>query len=745
MAMTCRGRAVRRRTGLAAAVLLLVSVGVAIPGIAAAAQPVRATAAAASAASGADTVPITVTAYDNTGISPDSDQSCGDFDGGGYSYSASALASTGLTPDATVTADGLTFTWPNVAACSPDNILAAGQTIPVQGHSGATTLGLLGAASNGPSDGTITINYTDGTSSTQTVTFNDWHKGGPSGADTAVATMSYRNSDSGTSQPLAMYVYATAVPVDSSKTVASITFPDVSNSVGSGVTAMHVFAVSLGDTNNIPAQFIAKLYTEGLGRAPDQPAWLADTHFFQARGCTVQTLAALGERIYDSPEFRSDYADSDSAARVLALYRGALSRDPDQGEFDHYVDQLNSGVSWRHVVNKIFASAEFSNLVSAACDSASPDYGFGSQTPPTLPVGGKGYSGSEADLQTALDTAAAGSTVYLAQMALIHLTASLTIPGGVTLTTYGSPGPTRYALMGRLARASSFSGPLVKMESGSKLTDVWVDGQRNVLGYFKPGGGTSDNANIVTFGGTGTVVSEDKLSNPQGGTNFYSAGAGDGYPCAHETVSGNLVTAYGAAYGTADGLTMRCEGLDIKNNDIVDVADIGIVLFASPGVPQASTIRDNTIVEAGNTANAPISADPTTGDTGLTSTLNYSNTTFENNTFWTGPYTSFVFGIVAGAREWFTTAEDTDGTGASYINNTTGMLTARVRAGIAVAGMLNVTIKNDRQHPLSFILAQGTEGVKCPAANVIAEVVEGNASGAIPAPYYDSNFDDCIR
>jgi len=58
--------------------------------------------------------------------------------------------------------------------------------------------------------------------------------------------MPYRNMDSGGSQAITMYVYATAIPVDSSKTVASITFPDVSNAVDSNTAAMHVFAISLG-------------------------------------------------------------------------------------------------------------------------------------------------------------------------------------------------------------------------------------------------------------------------------------------------------------------------------------------------------------------------------------------------------------------------------------------------------------------------------------------------------------------
>ena len=58
--------------------------------------------------------------------------------------------------------------------------------------------------------------------------------------------MTYRNMGSGGSQAITMYVYATTVPIDSSKTVASVTFPNVSNSVGSSTTAMHIFAVTAG-------------------------------------------------------------------------------------------------------------------------------------------------------------------------------------------------------------------------------------------------------------------------------------------------------------------------------------------------------------------------------------------------------------------------------------------------------------------------------------------------------------------
>jgi hypothetical protein len=183
--------------------------------------------------------------YDNVSTSPDSDQACANYDGLGYSYSATALADAGLTPGAAVTAENLTFAWPDAASCAPDNILAAGQTVLMNGAAGQTTLGLLGSSANGDSSGTIVINYTDGTSSTQTVSFNDW-AGGPGDGDTAVATMPYRNSSSGSSQTLDMYVYATTVPIDPAKTVASVVLPDVGNNVSGGVAAMHIFALSLG-------------------------------------------------------------------------------------------------------------------------------------------------------------------------------------------------------------------------------------------------------------------------------------------------------------------------------------------------------------------------------------------------------------------------------------------------------------------------------------------------------------------
>ncbi|HEX4791818.1 MAG TPA: GH92 family glycosyl hydrolase [Actinospica sp.] len=183
--------------------------------------------------------------YDNIGTSDDSSTACADFDGDGYSYSLQALTAAGLTAGGTVSADGLSFTWPDAASCTNDNILAAGQTMLVGGKSGASKLGLLESSSNGSTSAPITITYTDGTSTTATVASSDW-AGGPGPGETAAATMTYRNANSGGSQAITMYVYATTIPIDTTKTVASVTFPNVSNVIGSSTSAMHIFAVTTG-------------------------------------------------------------------------------------------------------------------------------------------------------------------------------------------------------------------------------------------------------------------------------------------------------------------------------------------------------------------------------------------------------------------------------------------------------------------------------------------------------------------
>jgi hypothetical protein len=506
--------------------------------------------------------------------------------------------------------------------------------------------------------------------------------------------------------------------------------------------------------NVIPSQYIAKLYSEALGRAPDQRGWTSYSRYFQSNGCSAKTLALVGSAFYNSPEFAADNPDPES--KIIALYRGALNRDADNGGLATYSNDLKNGRSFSSIVASFFSGQEFVRNAPTYCGS-NPDYGFGAHLAPTPTPGATGYTGDEAGLQALLRCAAlrqCSSPVLLAQKAVVHLTSPLQVPQGITLATAGYPAPQHYAQMARLVRDTSFEGPNIQVDAGASITNLWIDGQRNVLGFLDA------SQNVMTLGGNGTNVSGNKLSEPEGASNLVAIGAQAGTPCKKETIYGNLLTGYTSIHGynsPADGMTVQCENADIENNDIVDMTDEAIVLQGSVKVTQASKVIGNTIVSAGNSTNAPVSTDPTSGNQAPAAGQHvcYAGTMIENNLFWTGPNTTFDFGIAAGAREYFRANDPReidiscpfDGPGPVYKNNTTGSLSARVRAGIAVAGTMNVTVSNDDDHPMNFIFVtfpSRTPAWLCPSGAVIAERSLGHASGNFPPPTFDGDLDFCI-
>jgi beta-glucosidase len=175
-------------------------------------------------------------AYNGAGISDDANPAGGNFDGSGYSYSAQALATIGLTPGATATYGGLSYHWPDAAAGAPDMVTAAGQTIALSGQ--GSTLGLLGAGNNGSASGTAIVTYTDGTTTSGTVTFADWYDNAAVPGCTLAATVPYWNRPPGGLPVRPIGLYATTVPLDPGKTVAAVTLPNESR--------FHVFAAAIG-------------------------------------------------------------------------------------------------------------------------------------------------------------------------------------------------------------------------------------------------------------------------------------------------------------------------------------------------------------------------------------------------------------------------------------------------------------------------------------------------------------------
>jgi hypothetical protein len=178
-------------------------------------------------------------AFDNTGISIDSDTGAANLDGFGFSFSASALVSAGVTPGSTVTAGGVSFTWPAVPAGQPDNVIAAGQPISV-GQAGHR-LGFLDTATLSPQQGSGTIVYADGTTQGFTLDVPDWYTGPAAGA---AISMAYRNAPGNLQDHHPVHVYEQSVPLDSAAQVVGVILPGGSGNASGG--ALHVFGLAVG-------------------------------------------------------------------------------------------------------------------------------------------------------------------------------------------------------------------------------------------------------------------------------------------------------------------------------------------------------------------------------------------------------------------------------------------------------------------------------------------------------------------
>jgi len=193
-------------------------------------------------ASGSATVtvpyPSLAAAYNNVAVSDDANPAEGNFDGGGYSFSAQALASVGITPGATVSHGGFSFTWPSAPPGQPSDVAVSGQVVQVPGS--GSQLAFLGAGAFGTQTRQVTVTYTDGSTSTGTITLPDWYADAATPGDELVATTPHWNVPAGS--PLdpnhKVSVYLSAVPLTAGKTVAWVTLPNDPN--------MHIFSTAFG-------------------------------------------------------------------------------------------------------------------------------------------------------------------------------------------------------------------------------------------------------------------------------------------------------------------------------------------------------------------------------------------------------------------------------------------------------------------------------------------------------------------
>lgn len=490
-----------------------------------------------------------------------------------------------------------------------------------------------------------------------------------------------------------------------------------------------------------PHQFIAKMYSEALGRIPDQGGYQGGLNHFNANGCSKNTLKSWGRGVFQSTEYTN--LGYDNASKILTAYRAILNREPDTSGFNFYLGLLNGGTPFITVVDGLYDSTEFNGLVTSICKAATATadatYGFGSAPVIDLPIlgtCGNCFTGTtQAQLQTALNNAPANGTVWLRQRAVIRLTSTLTIPAGKTLATTGNPDHHHYANMARLVRDSNFAATAVRLNGGAKLKNVWVDGSRGRLGF------SNDSINVQLFGGTGTEVSGCVITNTAGWSSLQAFGRAENQTCGGNVIQHNLITTYSSTHrpsGWADGLSISCENAVVEHNEIIDATDVPIVLFRACPAVQASTVRFNTMLNAGNSAYGGLVADALTAafqNASCTGTPSFAGSTISNNTLWTGAG-HYDIGISVGTRAWFGTSSIT-ATGATVQFNTSGSQPVRVDTGIGVSGMLNATVLSNTLN--SVLVNSGN----CPNFAVAASVSAGFASGSIQ-PYTDVLIQGCI-
>jgi hypothetical protein len=237
-------------------------------------------------------------------------------------------------------------------------------------------------------------------------------------------------------------------------------------------------------------------------------------------------------------------------------------------------------------------------------------------------------------------------------------------------------------------------------------------------------------------------VDSNFLADSRGWSTLHSFGSLDLYPdtCSSNTITNNIITAYPAQHSMSsnaytDGLSIGCEHSTVENNGIVDPTDVGIVVFtAGDTATQQSTVSNNTIVSAGNSAFAALAFDPlwyrSTGSGYVSNNTfpSFAGASIASNTFWSGANTHYIIGLSVGSMAWFmdllpppsTNAPGVVGTGASATSNTTAGITTTMGIGIAVSGMQAATVQSNT-FTRAALPSNGTNGVTtCNQANIDA-------------------------
>ena len=418
------------------------------------------------------------------------------------------------------------------------------------------------------------------------------------------------------------------------------------------------FDVKLNDKNYGGGQFITKLYSEGLGRAPEGSEYAAMADEILALGIDPATLKALVTVFFDSEEMKALHYTKTEAA--FAAYRAVLNRDPTQAEIDAF-DEGALSASAAALTDK----TEFRTMIPRIIEGP---YSFG-RANAKVSTGGPVYTASEIN-----EMLSKNKVVSLPENSLVLCDECVNVGDGKILTTEGQPD--NYLRMARFLRTKVYGEAVINLSGNATLSHVWVDGNR-------PGLGRGDGGNVYV-GGSSIEVVGNKMSDTIAPTNMPVLCVMTGI-----YIADNLITCYSSSHydGWTDGITFQGRGI-VEHNAVIDATDVPIIVFRDwTGAPQDTVVRYNKVINTGNSAYAALHTDAwyDEGD------MNFNGCTFYENEVWTSWKTHFNLILSSASKAWF--ADGNDAEGAAFYNNYTPEGTFAV-CGIAIVtdGMKNAVM-----------------------------------------------------
>lgn len=464
-----------------------------------------------------------------------------------------------------------------------------------------------------------------------------------------------------------------------------ITYQNASAEEGTAYYTGKTIDASIEDTRYGGPQFVSKLFTEGVSRAPEAEEYVEYTGILEEKGCTVETLSSLAETFFSSETFQNEKLSD--REKTFAVYRAILSREPSEEELSEH--ENTDAVA---LAKELCASEEFAALLPDINEG--PYYWNGNNA--SVYTGGNVMTSS--DIQELFKES---NHVVLPQGTQVLVDSTISIPEGGTLETEGNP--THYAKMARLIRAGSSDYHLVIVQSGASMKNIYVEGGLSGFETNEVLSGSN-----VLMRGSGGTVSNCRISDSVSHQNLWAIDASEyGY------IGHNLITGYASNHDTTwqDGIT--CLGADfvIEYNDVVDVTDASIAIFryvdAESETPhsraQNSIVRYNTMVALGNSAY--VAYDHETGNyhtdssEGTRHPANMTGLVAYENQIWTSMRAHYHMMITMSTVPWLTEANCDRTVGGSVYNNYTPEgCYALTACAIAVDKVTDVAVRGNSFH-----------------------------------------------